>query len=154
VFADFERKPVASASIAQVHFATIRQGRHAGREVAIKVLRPNMLPVIEKDLSLMRLMAVWVEKLSADGKRLKPREVVAEFDKHLHDELDLLREASSAAQLRRNMADLDLVLIPEMFWDFAATRFWSWSACTACPSIKLTACARPALISPSSRAMA
>lgn len=118
VFADFERKPVASASIAQVHFATIRQGRHAGREVAIKVLRPNMLPVIEKDLSLMRLMAVWVEKLSADGKRLKPREVVAEFDKHLHDELDLLREASSAAQLRRNMADLDLVLIPEMFWDF------------------------------------
>jgi ubiquinone biosynthesis protein len=121
VFADFERKPVASASIAQVHFATIRQGRHAGREVAIKVLRPNMLPVIEKDLSLMRLMAAWVEKLSADGKRLKPREVVAEFDKHLHDELDLLREASSAAQLRRNMADLDLVLIPEMIWDFCRT---------------------------------
>lgn len=90
-------------------------------EVAIKVLRPNMLPVIEKDLGLMRMMAAWLEKLSADGKRLKPREVVAEFDKHLHDELDLLREASSAAQLRRNMAELDLVLIPEMLWDFCRT---------------------------------
>jgi ubiquinone biosynthesis protein len=114
IFASFERVPVASASIAQVHFAIL----HDGREVAVKVLRPNMLPVIEKDLGLMRTMAGWVERLSADGKRLKPREVVAEFDKYLHDELDLLREASSAAQLRRNMQDLDLVLIPEMVWDY------------------------------------
>ncbi|MEO5737083.1 MAG: AarF/UbiB family protein, partial [Variovorax sp.] len=60
----------------------------------------------------------WVESLSADGKRLKPREVVAEFDKYLHDELDLVREAANAAQLRRNMAPLELVMIPEMFWDF------------------------------------
>jgi ubiquinone biosynthesis protein len=114
IFASFERVPVASASIAQVHFAIL----HDGREVAVKVLRPNMLPVIEKDLGLMRTMAGWMERLSADGKRLKPREVVAEFDKYLHDELDLLREASSAAQLRRNMQDLDLVLIPEMVWDY------------------------------------
>lgn len=121
VFSHFEQKPVASASIAQVHFATLRDGRHAGREVAVKVLRPNMLPVLEKDLSLMRLMAGWVERLSADGKRLKPREVVAEFDKYLHDELDLLREASNAAQLRRNMQGLDLVLIPEMLWDYCHT---------------------------------
>jgi ubiquinone biosynthesis protein len=63
-------------------------------------------------------MAGWVESLSADGKRLKPREVVAEFDKYLHDELDLVREAANAAQLRRNMAGLNLVLIPEMHWDF------------------------------------
>ena len=117
VFASFDRVPVASASIAQVHFAVL----HDGREVAVKVLRPNMLPVIEKDLGLMRIMAGWVERLSADGKRLKPREVVAEFDKYLHDELDLLREASSAAQLRRNMQDLDLVLIPEMIWDYCRT---------------------------------
>ncbi len=121
VFSQFDHQPGASASIAQVHFATLRDGRHGGREVAVKVLRPNMLPVIEKDLSLMRMMAGWVEKLSADGKRLKPREVVAEFDKYLHDELDLLREAANAAQLRRNMAGLDLVLIPEMFWDYCHT---------------------------------
>ncbi|OYX55485.1 MAG: ubiquinone biosynthesis regulatory protein kinase UbiB [Comamonadaceae bacterium 32-67-11] len=114
IFTQFEQTPVASASIAQVHFATL----HDGREVAVKVLRPEMLPVIEKDLGLMRLMAGWVERLSVDGKRLKPRQVVAEFDKYLHDELDLVREASNAAQLRRNMQDLDLVLIPEMHWDW------------------------------------
>ena len=121
VFESFEREPVASASIAQVHFATLRVRGGQLREVAVKVLRPGMLPVIEKDLALMRMMAGWVEGLSSDGKRLKPREVVAEFDKYLHDELDLMREAASAAQLRRNMAGLDLVLIPEMFWDYCHT---------------------------------
>ncbi|MDD0839258.1 ubiquinone biosynthesis regulatory protein kinase UbiB [Curvibacter sp. HBC61] len=118
VFVQFDRLPVASASIAQVHFGVVRTASGEEREVAIKVLRPGMLPVIDKDLALMRMMAGWVEGLSADGKRLKPREVVAEFDKYLHDELDLVREASNAAQLRRNMAGLDLVLIPEIFWDF------------------------------------
>ena len=114
IFASFDQTPVASASIAQVHFAILPNGR----EVAVKVLRPNMLPAIEKDLALMHMMAGWVEGASADGKRLKPREVVAEFDKYLHDELDLLREAANAAQLRRNMQNLDLVMIPEMVWDF------------------------------------
>jgi ubiquinone biosynthesis protein len=118
IFVTFEREPVASASIAQVHFAVVRDRNGREREVAVKVLRPGMLPVIENDLSLMRMMAGWVESLSADGKRLKPREVVAEFDKYLHDELDLVREAANAAQLRRNMAGLDLVLIPEILWDF------------------------------------
>src|SRR5205085_11405230 len=87
------------------------------REVAVKVLRPGMLNVIEKDLDLMRMMARWVESVSYDARRLKPREVVAEFDKYLHDELDLVPEAANAAQLRRNMAGLHLVLIPEMYWD-------------------------------------
>ena len=118
VFETFEREPVASASIAQVHFATVKDRNGVVRDVAVKVLRPGMLPVIEKDLALMRMMAGWVESLSADGKRLKPREVVWEFDKYLHDELDLVREAANAAQLRRNMAGLNLVLIPEMLWDF------------------------------------
>ncbi len=121
IFASFDREPVASASIAQVHFAILRDRSGLEREVAVKVLRPGMRPAIEKDLGLMRMMAGWVESLSADGKRLKPREVVAEFDKYLHDELDLVREAASAAQLRRNMAGLDLVLIPEMFWDFCTS---------------------------------
>ena len=114
IFSTFEQTPVASASIAQVHFATLPDGR----EVAVKVLRPSMKVAIEKDLALMKMMAGWVENASADGKRLKPREVVAEFDKYLNDELDLLREASSAAQLRRNMEGLDLVMIPEMYWDY------------------------------------
>ncbi len=118
VFVSFDRQPVASASIAQAHFAVIRDRQGHAREVAVKVLRPGMLPVIDKDLALMRMMAGWVESLSADGKRLKPREVVAEFDNYLHDELDLVREAANAAQLRRNMQGLDLVLIPEVFWDF------------------------------------
>ena len=121
IFVSFDRQPIASASIAQVHFAVLKDRNGIEREVAVKVLRPGMLSVIEKDLSLMRLMAGWVESLSNDGKRLKPREVVAEFDKYLHDALDLVREASSAAQLRRNMEGLDLVLIPEMFWDYCAT---------------------------------
>jgi ubiquinone biosynthesis protein len=121
IFVSFESEPIASASIAQVHFAVLKDRTGKLREVAVKVLRPGMLSAIEKDLSLMRMMAGWVEGLSNDGKRLKPREVVAEFDKYLHDELDLVREASSAAQLRRNMEGLDLVLIPEMFWDYCAT---------------------------------
>lgn len=114
IFATFDQTPIASASIAQVHFATLPNGR----EVAVKVLRPSMKPAIEKDLALMHMMAGWVERSSADGKRLKPREVVGEFDKYLHDELDLLREAANAAQLRRNMQDIDLVMIPEMVWDY------------------------------------
>jgi ubiquinone biosynthesis protein len=109
---------VASASIAQVHFALWKNKQGVVQEVAVKVLRPNMLQAIEKDLNLMRMMAGWLEKISADGKRLKPREVVAEFDKHLHDELDLVREAANGAQLRRNMQSLNLVLIPEMYWDY------------------------------------
>ena len=122
IFASFEHTPIASASIAQVHFAVLPDNANGkGREVAVKVLRPNMKPAIEKDLALMHMMAGWVESSSADGKRLKPREVIAEFDKYLHDELDLLREAASGAQLRRNMAGLDLVMIPEMIWDYCMT---------------------------------
>ena len=117
LFRSFDAEPIASASIAQVHFATL----HDGREVAVKVLRPGMLEVIEDDLALLHKLARWVDRISVDGKRLKPREVVAEFDTYLHDELDLVREAANAAQLRRNMQGLGLVLVPEMMWDLCTS---------------------------------
>ncbi len=121
VFASFDWQPVASASVAQVHFGSIqlKEGdTFESREVAIKVLRPNIKPVIESDMALLRVLAGWVEKFSADGRRLKPREVVAEFDKYLHDELDLVREAANCSQLRRNFAGSPLLYMPEVHWDW------------------------------------
>ncbi|CAN5575272.1 ubiquinone biosynthesis regulatory protein kinase UbiB [soil metagenome] len=117
VFRNFDPVPVASASIAQVHFGTLLDGR----EVAVKVLRPGILAVIDDDMDLLRSLAGWLERVSADGRRLKPRQVVAEFDTYLHDELDLVREAANSAQLRRNMQGLDLVMIPEMIWDLCTS---------------------------------
>ena len=104
LFASFEREPVASASIAQVHFATLKDGT----EVAVKVLRPGMKQFIDEDVALMHDAADLLSRLWADARRLKPKEVVAEFDKYLHDELDLMREAANAAQLRRNFANSNL----------------------------------------------
>ncbi|MEO8838457.1 MAG: ubiquinone biosynthesis regulatory protein kinase UbiB [Herbaspirillum sp.] len=116
LFASFERTPVASASIAQVHFAVLKDGT----EVAVKVLRPGMKKSIGDDVALMHIAAEWVERLWADGKRLKPKQVVAEFDKYLHDELDLMREASNGSQLRRNFANSTLLMVPEMYWDYCS----------------------------------
>ncbi len=117
LFASFERTPVASASIAQVHFATLKNGR----EVAVKVLRPGMKKSIDEDVALMHIAADWIGRIWADSKRLKPKEVVAEFDKYLHDELDLMREAANASQLRRNFAGSNLLMVPEMFWDYCSS---------------------------------
>lgn len=116
LFTHFERTPVASASIAQVHFATLKNGK----EVAVKVLRPGVRKSIDKDIALMHIAASWVERLWADGRRLKPRQVVAEFDKYLHDELDLMREAANASQLRRNFVQSTLLIVPEMHWDYCS----------------------------------
>lgn len=114
VFREFDLLPVASASVAQVHFALLPDGR----EVAVKILRPGIRRVIERDLALLDTAAGLIEVLFADGKRLRPREVVAEFAHHLDEELDLLREAANASQLRRNFQDQRLLIVPEVFWDW------------------------------------
>jgi len=114
IFKSFEREPVASASVAQVHLAELPDGTPA----AVKVVRPNIAATIEHDLELMRTGAWLVETLWSDGKRLKPREVVAEFDKTIHDELDLAREAANCSQLRRNFLHSPVLRIPEVYWDW------------------------------------
>jgi len=116
VYQSFDQTPIASASISQVHFAKM----HDGREVAVKVLRPGMLGFIDADLALMRQFASVLLKLSADARRLRLLDVIDEFDMILHDELDLLREAANANQLRRNFADSPLLLMPEMIWSATA----------------------------------
>ncbi|MBI4206994.1 MAG: ubiquinone biosynthesis regulatory protein kinase UbiB [Betaproteobacteria bacterium] len=116
VFASFEREPVASASVAQVHLATLPDGT----EVAVKVLRPRIEAVIANDVALLHVGATLIELLWADGRRLKPHQVVTEFARHLEDELDLMREASNASQLRRNFEGSALLLVPEVYWDYCS----------------------------------
>ena len=117
-FESFEHTPVASASIAQVHLATLKDGR----EVAVKVLRPGVERAVAGDLELLDTAAGLVERLWPDGRRLRPREVVAEFAHHLDEELDLMREAANASQLRRNFERSPLLLIPEVHWDLCSQR--------------------------------
>ncbi|MBI2295675.1 MAG: ubiquinone biosynthesis regulatory protein kinase UbiB, partial [Betaproteobacteria bacterium] len=117
VFKDFNREPVASASVAQVHLARLPDGT----EVAVKVLRPGIAAVIAGDLALLDVGASLIEALWSDGKRLRPHEVVGEFAKHLEVELDLLREASNASQLRRNFTDSPLLLVPKVYWDHCSS---------------------------------
>ncbi len=118
VYAHFEIEPVASASVAQVHLARLPDGT----EVAVKVLRPGIATIIAKDVALLDAGAMLLELLWSDGKRLKPREVVAEFARHLEDELDLMREAANANQLRRNFLNSPLLVVPEVHWDYCSTQ--------------------------------
>ena len=114
VFQSFEETPVASASVAQVHFAVLPDGR----EAAVKILRPGIAPVIAHDIALLNICAELMERWWSDGRRLRPREVVGEFEKILRDELDLMREAANASQLKRNFTNSALLLVPEVYWDF------------------------------------
>ena len=118
VFAAFDRTPVASASVAQVHLATLKDGR----EVAVKVLRPSVEQIIAKDVSLLETAAGLAERFWSEGRRLKPREVVAEFERHLEEELDLVREAANASELRRNFKDSKLLVVPEVHWELCSQR--------------------------------
>jgi ubiquinone biosynthesis protein len=118
LFGSFERQPIASASVAQVHVATLKDGA----EVAVKVLRPGVERAIARDVLLLETAAGLLELLWADGRRLKPREVVAEFSRHLEDELDLVREAANASLLRRNFAASPLLAVPAIHWDYCARR--------------------------------
>jgi ubiquinone biosynthesis protein len=114
IFHRFDEHPLASASIAQVHAATLK----SGEDVVVKVLRPGIEKVIGRDVSLLRYIAGLAERYWREGRRLRPREIVAEFEKTLYDELDLLREAANASQLRRNFNDTGLLHVPEVYWPY------------------------------------
>jgi ubiquinone biosynthesis protein len=114
VFAEFDEAPLAAASIAQVHAAHLR----SGEEVVIKVIRPGVRALIERDLEVMHVLARLVLDYAAEGHRLRPVEVVKEYEKTILDELDLMREAANAAQLKRNFAGSDLLHVPAVYWDY------------------------------------
>ncbi|MFN2360145.1 MAG: ubiquinone biosynthesis regulatory protein kinase UbiB [Marinobacter sp.] len=114
LFAEFSREPMASASVAQVHAATLRDGR----EVVVKVIRPGIERVIRQDLALLYMMAGLLERYWSEGRRLHPVEVVADYDSTIHDELDQQREAANASQLRRNFENSSLIYIPSIDWDY------------------------------------
>lgn len=115
LFADFEEKPLASASIAQVHAATL----HDGSKVIVKVIRPNIAKTIQHDIALMYLGAKLARRFWRQGRQLKPVEVVAEFETTIYNELDLMREAANASQLRRNFQDSHMMYVPKIYWDYS-----------------------------------
>jgi ubiquinone biosynthesis protein len=114
VFESFDETPLAAASIAQVHAARLP----GGLEVVVKVLRPGMRAMIERDLEVLHALADLAQRYSREGRRLRPREIVDEYQKTVLDELDLMREAANASQLKRNFAGSDLLYVPEVYWDY------------------------------------
>jgi ubiquinone biosynthesis protein len=116
-FSQFEESPLAAASIAQVHAARL----HSGEEVVVKVLRPGMRAVIERDLEVLHALAELAQRYWSEGRRLRPRELVGEYQKTILDELDLMREAANASQLKRNFAGSELLYVPEVYWDYCRT---------------------------------
>jgi ubiquinone biosynthesis protein len=114
VFKRFDVEPLAAASIAQVHSAQLK----SGEEVIVKVLRPGVEEQIERDLEVLRMIAGLAKRYWEHGERLKPVELVKEYERTIHDELDLMREAANAAQLKRNFEGTDLLYVPEIYWDY------------------------------------
>lgn len=119
LFAEFSVEPKASASIAQVHEIRLK---HSNERAIIKVLRPNIDKIINKDIELLYTVAKILRKYWPEAKRLHPVKVVAEFDKTIHDELDLMREAANASQLRRNFKNSEKLYIPKIHWDYVAEK--------------------------------
>ena len=111
-FTEFDPQPLASASIAQVHAARL----YTGREVVVKVLRPGIEKIIRRDLELLYIVAGLAQRYWKEGRRLRPLEVVAEYEKTILDELDLVREGANASHLRRNFQDSPILYVPEIFW--------------------------------------
>ncbi len=114
LFASFESTPMASASVAQVHGATL----HSGEQVVVKVVRPDIEPVIRQDMALLFTLARLAAKYHPDGRRLRPVEVVSDYELVILDELDMGREAANACQLRRNFENNKLLYVPEVYWEY------------------------------------
>ncbi|MDH5456986.1 MAG: AarF/UbiB family protein, partial [Gammaproteobacteria bacterium] len=114
VFERFDKEPLAAASIAQVHTARLR----SGHEVIVKILRPGVQAQIEGDLAVLRVLAGLADRYWQHGKRLRPLEVVDEYEHTILDELDLMREAANSAQLKRNFQGSDMLYVPDVYWDY------------------------------------
>lgn len=114
VFSRFDVEPLASASVAQVHSARLKNGD----EVVVKVVRPGLKPIIGQDLAWLFILAGWAERLSADARLLHPVDVVSDYEKTIYDELDLLREAANSSQLKRNFENSSLLYVPQVYWDW------------------------------------
>lgn len=117
LFAEFETSPMASASVAQVHGAVLKDGS----SVVVKVLRPGIETLIDRDVALMYMLADMAAVSLPDAKRLRPRDVVTEYDHTIHNELNLINEASNGVEFRNNFKDSDLLYVPEIHWDFTRT---------------------------------
>ncbi|WP_268799188.1 ubiquinone biosynthesis regulatory protein kinase UbiB [Pseudomonas huanghezhanensis] len=114
VFSRFDVKPLASASVAQVHAAQLK----TGEEVVVKVVRPGLKAIIGSDLAWLFILARIAERMSADARLLHPVDVVSDYEKTIYDELDLLREAANSSQLRRNFEGSEMLYVPQVYWDW------------------------------------
>ena len=115
LFSKFNATPLASASVAQVHSATM----HNGDQVVVKVIRPGINKTIRDDLNLLYMLAQAIEKYSEDGRRLRPVQVVSDYERTIFNELDLLIEAGNTSQLKRNFQDSTLIYLPQVYWDYS-----------------------------------
>ena len=130
VFARFDKEPFAAASIAQVHTAALQDGK----EVIVKLLRPGVRELIDRDLDVLYAIAELTDRYWETGKRLRPIEVVGEYEKTIIDELDLMREGANTAQLKRNFEGSELLYVPDVYWTTAARKCWCRRGSTALPS--------------------